>query len=281
MTLVPRAVVRDAVMRALAEDLGPLGDITAALLDPGERGTASFIPRKNGVLAGTACATEAFAQVDAEIVVRWRAADGDRVEAGGVVGIVEGPLPSILTAERTALNFLCHLSGIATLTRRFVDAAAEAPGSRARIWDTRKTLPGLRALEKAAVRAGGGVNHRGTLSEMVLVKDNHLGRLGISEAVRRAREQWPGRSVEVECERMEQVLEAVDSGADLVMLDNMAPEDVAKCVALVEGRAIVEVSGGITLETVGRYASTGADLISTSVITQSAPAFDIGLDLNA
>ena len=124
------------------------------------------------------------------------------------------------------------------------------------------------------------MNHRGSLSEMVLVKDNHLGRLGIGEAVRRAREQWPGRSVEVECERMEQVIEAVDSGADLVMLDNMPPEDVAKCVALVDGRSVVEVSGGVTLETIGRYASTGADLISTSVITQSAPAFDIGLDLD-
>ena len=143
--------------------------------------------------------------------------------------------------------------------------------------DTRKTLPGFRALEKAAVHAGGGVNHRGSLSEMVLVKDNHLGRLGISDAAPPA--AWPGRSVEVECERMEQVIEAVDSGADLVMLDNMAPEDVA-VLALVDGRSIVEVSGGVTLETIGRYASTGADLISTSVITQSAPAFDIGLDLD-
>ncbi len=280
MTDVALAVVRDAVSRALAEDLGPLGDITAALLDEGESGRASFVPRKDGVLAGTVCATEAFAQVDPAVIVQWRAGDGARVEAREVIGTVEGPLGSILTAERTALNFLCHLSGIATLTRRFVDAVGEAPGSRARIWDTRKTLPGLRTLEKAAVRAGGGVNHRGSLSEMVLVKDNHLGRLGITEALRRARERWPGRSVEVECERLEQVLEAVDGGADLVMLDNMTPEDVARCVELVDGRAVVEVSGGVTLETVARYASTGADLISTSVITQSAPAFDIGLDLD-
>jgi nicotinate-nucleotide pyrophosphorylase (carboxylating) len=279
MTEVLGAVIRDSVARALAEDLGPLGDITAALLDPRETGKASFVPRKAGVIAGTACATEAFAQVNTSVVVRWQVSDGDRVAAGDVIGTVEGPLAPILTAERTALNFLCHLSGVATLTRRFVEAAADTPGSRARIWDTRKTLPGLRALEKAAVRAGGGVNHRGSLSEMVLVKDNHLGRLGITEAVRRARERWPGRSVEVECERFEQVIEAVDSGADLVMLDNMAPEDVAKCVALVDGRAVVEVSGGVTIETVARYASTGADLISTSVITQSAPAFDIGLDL--
>jgi nicotinate-nucleotide pyrophosphorylase (carboxylating) len=279
MTDVAQAVVRDAVARALAEDLGPLGDITAALLDPGEHGVAAFVPRKNGVLAGRACATEVFAQVDELVEVQWRAADGDAVSAGAVIGTVDGALASILTAERTALNFLCHLSGIATLTRRFVDAAAAAPDSRARVWDTRKTLPGLRAFEKAAVRAGGGVNHRGSLSEMVLVKDNHLGRLGISEAIRRARERWPGRSVEVECERVEQVIEAVDAGADLVMLDNMSPEDVAKCVEVVGGRAVVEVSGGVTLETVTRYASTGADLISTSVITQSAPALDIGLDL--
>jgi len=279
MTEVAPGVVRDAVARALAEDLGPLGDITAALLDPSERGSAAFVPRKPGVLAGTACATETFAQVDTSVSVRWSAVDGDRVAAGQAIGTVEGPLASILTAERTALNFLCHLSGVATLTRRFVDAVESAPGSRARIWDTRKTLPGLRALEKAAVRAGGGVNHRGSLSEMVLVKDNHLGRLGITEAVRRARERWPGRTVEVECERIEQVLEAVDSGADLVMLDNMSPDDVAQCVDLVGRRAVVEVSGGVTLETVARYASTGADLISTSAITQSAPAFDIGLDL--
>ncbi len=280
MTDVLPSVIHDAVARALAEDLGPLGDITAALLDPDEVGRASFVPRRAGVIAGTACATEAFRQVDSSVVVQWRVVDGDRVTAGDVVGTVEGPLAPILTGERTALNFLCHLSGIATITRRFVDAAAEAPGSRARIWDTRKTLPGLRALEKAAVRAGGGVNHRGSLSEMVLVKDNHLGRLGITEAVRRARERWPGRSVEVECERIEQVIEAVDSAADLVMLDNMPPEDVAKCVAVVDGRAVVEVSGGVTIETVARYASTGADLISTSAITQSAPAFDIGLDLD-
>ena len=191
MSDVLAGVVRDAVARALAEDLGPLGDITAALLDPGERASASFIPRKAGVIAGTACATEAFAQVDPSVVVQWRVDDGGAVDARQVAGTVEGPLASILTAERTALNFLCHLSGIATLTRRFVDAAADAPDSRARIWDTRKTLPGLRALEKAAVRAGGGVNHRGSLSEMVLVKDNHLGRIGIGEAVRRRASAGP------------------------------------------------------------------------------------------
>ena len=209
------------------------------------------------------------------------------------MGRVEGRLRSVLTGERTALNFLCHLSGVATATRRFVDAvdavdAVNAGGGaggvrRTRIWETRKTLPGLRALEKAAVRAGGGVNHRGSLSDMVLVKDNHLAGTTIRAAVARARELWPGRGVEVECDRAEQVEEAVAAGADLVMLDNMDPALVAECVAAVRASTrpdiLVEVSGGVTLETVAAYARAGADLISTSAITQSAPALDIGLDL--
>jgi nicotinate-nucleotide pyrophosphorylase (carboxylating) len=186
---------------------------------------------------------------------------------------------SVLTGERSALNFLCHLSGVATMTRRFVEAA----GSGAKIWDTRKTLPGLRALEKAAVRAGGGVNHRGSLSDFVLVKDNHLGGVGIDAAVALAHDQWPGRAVEVECDRVEQVVEAIDAGAEMVLLDNMTPDEVSVCVGVVRERArarvLVEVSGGVSLETVGSYAATGADVISSSAITQSAPALDIGLDL--
>jgi nicotinate-nucleotide pyrophosphorylase (carboxylating) len=185
----------------------------------------------------------------------------------------------VLTGERTALNFLCHLSGVATATRAFVDAL----DGKARVLETRKTLPGLRALEKAAVRAGGGVNHRGSLSDMVLVKDNHLGELGIADAVRRARELWPGRGVEVECERAEQVATAVEAGADLVMLDNMTPDQIAGCVRLVRAglrpETLIEVSGGLTVENVAAVAATGADLISSSAITQSAPALDIGLDL--
>jgi nicotinate-nucleotide pyrophosphorylase (carboxylating) len=191
---------------------------------------------------------------------------------------VAGPLASVLTAERTALNFLCHLSGVASLTRRYVDAARQGSPT-VQVWDTRKTLPGLRALEKAAVRAGGGANHRGTLSDMVLVKDNHLAGIGITAAVRRARELWPARTVEVECDRPEQVAEAVEAGANLVLLDNMTPDEVRACVELVGGRALVEVSGGISLDTIAAYAAAGADLVSTSKITQSAPAFDLGLDL--
>ncbi|MGV3758642.1 MAG: nicotinate-nucleotide diphosphorylase, partial [Actinomycetota bacterium] len=172
-----RAAVVEAVARALTEDLSPLGDVTAALLPADATTTARFVPRQDGVLAGTACATEAFAQLDPAVDVAWAAADGDRITAGQVLGTVTGPMAAVLTGERTALNFLCHLSGIATLTRRFADAAAE--GGPARIWDTRKTTPGLRTLQKAAVRAGGAVNHRGNLSEWVMFKDNHLALLGI------------------------------------------------------------------------------------------------------
>jgi nicotinate-nucleotide pyrophosphorylase (carboxylating) len=277
----PRPAVVDVVARALAEDLGPLGDISAALLDDPDRTvTAAVVPRVPGVLAGSACADETYAQLDPRVTIAWSGADGDPLVAGVAVAQVTGPLGPLLTGERTALNFLCHLSGIATLTRRFVDAAAGHP---ARIVETRKTLPGLRALEKAAVRAGGGANHRGTLSDLVLVKDNHLGGLGIAEAVQRARAAWPGRGVEIECDRPEQVDQALAAGADVVMLDNMTPDAAAACVARVRASArpttVVEISGGVTLETVAAYAATGADVISTGAITQSAPALDLGLDL--
>jgi nicotinate-nucleotide pyrophosphorylase (carboxylating) len=189
----------------------------------------------------------------------------------------------VLSTERTALNFLCHLSGVATATRRFVELAIAA-NPATRILDTRKTTPGLRALEKAAVRAGGGVNHRGSLSEAVLVKDNHLGGTTIAKAVATARDRWPGRLVEVECDRREQVAEAVASGAGQVLLDNMTPDEVASCVSLVRDKAgpgvLVEVSGGVSLETVGAFAAVGADLISVGALTHSAPALDIGLDLS-
>jgi nicotinate-nucleotide pyrophosphorylase (carboxylating) len=274
----PRMAVTDAVRRALDEDLGPLGDITAALVPASARVVASMVARDSGVLAGQACATETFRQVEPAIEVDWVRADGDRVARGDHLAVVAGPLAAVLTAERTALNFLCHLSGVATATRRLVDAVAEANPST-QVWDTRKTLPGLRALEKAAVRAGGGANHRGSLSEMILLKDNHLSGLTISSAVALAHRRWPARTIEVECERLEQVQEAVEAGATIVMCDNMKPEDVSAAVELVAGRALVEVSGGSTLATAPSYAAAGADLLSTSAITQSAPAFDIGLDL--
>jgi nicotinate-nucleotide pyrophosphorylase (carboxylating) len=276
----PVHVVRECVAHALAEDIGPLGDLTAALVPETATATVAIVARATGALAGTACATEVFAQVDPAVVVTWTSADGDRLVPGQVVGTVTGPLRAVLTGERSALNFLCHLSGVATATRAFVDAIA---GTDARIWDTRKTIPGLRALEKAAVRAGGGVSHRGSLSDFVLVKDNHLAGLSITEAVTRAQSLWPGRVVEVECDRIDQLEEAIAAGATMVLLDNMTPAQVRDCVDLARAKAprgfLVEVSGGVTLDTVRSLAEAGADLISTSVITQSAPALDLGFDI--
>jgi nicotinate-nucleotide pyrophosphorylase (carboxylating) len=278
--------VRAAVTAALAEDLAPLGDITSALLPPGATAAARFVPRRDGVVAGTACATEAFAQLDHAVELQWAVADGDRVAAGQVIGTVTGPVASILTGERTALNFLCHLSGVATLTRRFVDAAARGGG--ARVWDTRKTTPGLRTLQKAAVRAGGAVNHRGNLSEWVMFKDNHLALLGIHEAVAAAKASWPGKLVHVEATDLDELQQALEAGADAVLLDNMTPEQAAEAVAVAEGwaaehggrRPLLECSGGITMETAAAYSASGVDLLSTSQITQSAPALDIGLDID-
>jgi nicotinate-nucleotide pyrophosphorylase (carboxylating) len=277
--------VREAVARALVEDLTPLGDLTSALLPADVTATASFVPRQPGILAGTECASETFAQLDATITMRWAAQDGDAVAAGQVIGTVAGPLAAILTGERTALNFLCHLSGIATLTRRFADAAAR--GGPARIWDTRKTTPGLRTLEKAAVRCGGAVNHRANLSDWVMFKDNHLAVLGVAEGVAAAKAAWPGRLVHVEAGDLDELRQALDAGADAILLDNMTPEEAKAGVALVDewaaahgtARPLLECSGGITVETAAAYAATGVDLLSTSQITQSAPALDIGLDV--
>jgi nicotinate-nucleotide pyrophosphorylase (carboxylating) len=268
----PIEAVRRAVQSALEEDVLPLGDLTASLVPAEARGRAAFTVRAPGVVAGCLCAEEAFRRVDPSVFVEWEHDDGDAVEAGTVLGRVDGPLRSILTAERTALNFLCHLSGIATLTRRFADAAAPA-----RIRDTRKTTPGLRALEKAAVRAGGGVNHRANLSDGILLKDNHLGGVGIAEAVKQAAERWPGRVVEVECDSLDQVREALAAGAGMVLLDNMTSEQVRECVAVVDGRIPVEVSGGITLDNVAEYRNV--DYIAVGALTHSAPVLDIGLDL--
>ncbi len=272
----PASAVREVVARALAEDLEPLGDVTAALLDPATTGTATLVARSPGVVAGRLAATHALTSLDDAVDVEWALPDGSTVAAGDVIATVSGPLAAILTAERTALNLLCHLSGVATLTARFV---AAAPG--ARIWDTRKTTPGLRALEKAAVRAGGGANHRGNLSEWVLVKDNHLAALGVTEAVRRARSRWPGRTVQVEADRIEQLEEAITAGADIVLLDNMSLDEIGRCVALRgdAARPLLEVSGGVDLETVGAIAATGVDLVSVGALTHSAPVLDIGLDV--
>ncbi|MGH9017620.1 MAG: carboxylating nicotinate-nucleotide diphosphorylase [Acidimicrobiales bacterium] len=279
----PLPAVREAVARALAEDLLPLGDLTSSLVPAPAAARALVVSRATGVVAGRMCAVEALGQVDPALAVDWRLDDGSRVVAGSVIAHIAGSLRSILVAERTVLNFLCHLSGVATLSARYVEAVGAA-NPATRILDTRKTTPGLRALEKAAVRAGGAWNHRGNLSEAVLVKDNHLGGLGITDAVARARHWWPGRMVEVECDRADQVAEAVDAGAAVVLLDNMTPEAVTSCVALVRhhpagGGVLIEVSGGVTLDTAPHYAAAGVDLISVGALTHSAPALDLALDL--
>ena len=272
----PLVAVREAVTRALLEDLAPLGDMTASLLPVDRQAAALLVSRDEGVMAGRLCATESFAQVDPSVVVEWHLDDGADLAAGDVLGRIEGPLASILTGERTALNFVRHLSGVATLTRRFVRATK----GKATILDTRKTTPGLRTLEKAAVRAGGGTNHRGSLSDGVLVKDNHLGGMSIAEAVRRAKLRWPGRLVEVECDRIDQVTEAIEAGATMVMLDNMTPAQVRKAIKVVDGRVPVEVSGRMSIDVVGDYAKiAGVDFISVGALTHSAPVLDIGLDL--
>jgi nicotinate-nucleotide pyrophosphorylase (carboxylating) len=270
-------VLREVVARALAEDLGALGDLTSvALIPEGAKGSGRFLARQAGVLAGTAAATEVFAELDSGVRVSWKRRDGDDLEAGQEFGLIRGRLRSVLAGERCALNFLGHLSGVATLTRAYTRAA----GDRARIRDTRKTLPGLRALEKAAVRAGGGANHRGGLSDAVLIKDNHLRVCTITVAVARARSRWPGTVIEVECDTLEQVAEAKAAGADLVLLDNMSPDDVGRAVAVLGGAAQIEVSGRVTLDNVAAYAAAGADLISVGALTHSAPVLDLALDLD-
>ena len=279
----PLFEVKQAVARALAEDLSPLGDLTSALL-PAQLGEARIVARVPGRLAGTMCVTETFAQLDPEVEVAWGSDEGDQIAAGEQLAVLRGPCSSLLTGERTALNFLGHLSGIATLTAAYVAAASE--GGSAQVWDTRKTIPGLRSLAKAAVRAGGGRNHRGNLSDWMLIKDNHLGSIGITQAVALARDRWPARTVHVECDRMDQCIEALEAGADAILLDNMSPEEVMACVAAAEirqggqvRRTLLEVSGGVNLETIASYAGTGVDMISVGAITNSDPVIDLGLDL--
>lgn len=282
----PSFAVADAVARALAEDLTPLGDLTSALLAPGLDALAEFVARDAGTLAGRACAQETFRQVDPALAVTWSADDGDELAAGQAFGEVYGSLASILTAERTALNFVSHLSGIATVTASYVAAVREV-GDTVRIWDTRKTTPGLRTLEKAAVRAGGGANHRGNLSDWILVKDNHLAVMSVSDAVASARALWPARTVHIECDTLAQVREAAEAGADALLLDNMTVDEVEEATRLTaqiaaatgNRRPLLEVSGGVTLDSVRVLARLDIDCISVGRITNSAPVLDIGLDI--
>jgi nicotinate-nucleotide pyrophosphorylase (carboxylating) len=270
----------DLVVRALAEDLGRGGDLTSdAVVAPDQVGTARLIAREPGIVAGTEVATAVFHTLDRGVVSVSSAEDGGAVAAGGDLLVVEGPVRSILAAERTALNFLGRLSGIATLTGRYVAAVA---GHRAAIVCTRKTTPGLRTVEKYAVRCGGGSNHRFGLDDAVLIKDNHvLAAGGVRNAVERARSVTGHTvTVELEVDTFEQLEEGLSLGVDAVLLDNMSVANLRRAVELVAGRAVTEASGGVTLENVGEIAATGVDLISVGALTHSARSLDVSLELD-
>lgn len=264
---------------ALAEDLES-GDLTsAATIDPSERAVARAVARAPLVVSGGEVFARVFYHVDPGLRVERKLDDGERAAPGDVLWVVEGSSRSILAGERTALNFVQRLCGVATLTRRFVDAVPE--GCRLRIADTRKTTPGLRLLEREAVRAGGGFNHRDDLGSAVLIKDNHIeAGGGIAKTVARARAHAPHTTrIEVEVESLAALNEALEAGADVVMLDNFAPEEIAEAVRRAQGKALVEISGGITLERIPEIARAGVDVASVGALTHSAPAADIGLDL--
>ncbi len=277
-----KAQIGKIIDSALAEDLGS-GDLTTELLIPSElHGRASIVVRGEGVLAGIGVAAEVFRRVDPLVQFRGLVSDGSKVHPGDVAATIEGSAASILKAERTALNFLQHLSGIATETARYVEAVS---GLGTKIYDTRKTIPGLRPLEKYAVRVGGGYNHRQSLGDGILIKDNHLAALrsqgiGLREVVEKARRAAPHTlNIEVEVQNIEEARQALDAGAETIMVDNMNLEDMRYVVQLCQGRALIEASGGITLENVRAVAETGVDLISIGALTHSAKALDIGLEL--
>ena len=274
-----RHVVADVIARALEEDLGAAGDVTtSATITASALAAADLVPREDGVVAGLPVAAYVFETVgQGRLRVEFGTADGARVSAGEVLATVRGPVRDILTAERTALNLLGHLSGIATLTRRWVDAI---DGTGAQIRDTRKTLPGLRALEKYAVRCGGGVNHRMSLSDAALVKDNHVAAAGgVVAAFDLVRAAYPELPLEVEVDTVEQAREVIDAGAQLVLLDNMSPDDMREVVAFAAGRCRLEASGGLQLDNARTVAETGVDYLSIGALTHSAPQLDIGLDI--
>jgi nicotinate-nucleotide pyrophosphorylase (carboxylating) len=270
------AVYRDLVRRALEEDVGS-GDVTTeSTVDAGQRARGVFVVKAACILAGLDVAAETFRQVDASVAIAGRRLDGERCAPGDEIAVVTGAARALLIAERTALNFLQRLSGIATRTRQLVDAT----GGRITVLDTRKTTPTLRALEKYAVRAGGGTNHRAGLYDAILIKDNHV-RLarGVRAAVDRARRQHPDLRVEVEAQRLEEVDEAIAAGADTILADNLSAADLREAVRRVGGRAKVEISGGVTLDRIGELAATGADYVSIGALTHSAPAVDISFEI--
>jgi nicotinate-nucleotide pyrophosphorylase (carboxylating) len=277
------SALRRLVEQALEEDLGR-GDVTGdVLIPPGVEARAVLRSRELGVIAGLDIARLVFELVDVNVKFTALAGDGSAVTRDQDLAVVSGAARSLLRAERVSLNFLQRLSGIATLTSRYVEAVR---GTRARIVDTRKTTPGLRAIEKYAVRVGGGFNHRRDLSDAMMIKDNHLAVIAacgfsLSDAVKRARESMPHTlKIEIEVDRLDQIAEAIGAGADIILLDNMSFEDVGKAVRMIDGRAITEASGGVSLSTVSELGASGVDVISVGALTHSAPALDIGLDVD-
>jgi len=274
--------IKSTIERALVEDLGP-GDITTdSLIPPDIRGIGTVLSKATGVIAGLDVALEVFRQTNPAVETRVLMADGSEVAPGDVVAEVEGSIAGILKGERVALNFLQHLSGIATETSRYVKAVQ---GTKARIIDTRKTVPGLREMEKYAVRVGGGHNHRYNLADGILIKDNHIAalraqELSMKDIVGRARENSPHTlRIEVEVETVDEAQEAMKARADAILLDNMSLEEMRRAVTLVQGKCLTEASGGINLETVKAVAETGVDLISVGSLTHSVRALDISLDM--
>ena len=274
--------IRDLIDTALAEDIGTGDPTTDTLVPPDLTGSAALVTRDYGVVAGVDVAAAVFGRFDNDLQVEVLVQDGSTVAPGDRLAKITGSVASILKAERTAVNFLQHLSGVATQTRRYVDAVH---GNRAQIVDTRKTIPGLRKLAKYAVTMGGGRNHRQNLADGILIKDNHIAALalegvGIGDVVRRALAKASHTiRVEIEVDTLAQLEEVLDAGADLVLLDNMELEQMETAVKLASGRAVVEASGGITLETVREIAETGVDIISVGALTHSAPALNVSLDM--
>lgn len=277
-TLSP-LMVEDAVRAALAEDLGLAGDLTSdATIAPEAKAKAIMNCREVGTIAGLPVAAAAFQAMHQGVHFQPLVADGDRVVAGDDVAIIEGPARAILAAERVALNYMCHLSGIATYTAHFADKIAH---TKAAVCCTRKTIPGLRAFEKYAVKCGGGSNHRYGLDDAILIKDNHIAVAGgVREAIEAAR-KFAGHliKIEVEVDTLEQLAVALEAGPDVVMLDNMSLDELREGVTMVAGRIPVEASGNVNIDTIQAIAETGVDMISTSKITMSAPTLDLGLDI--
>jgi len=268
--------ILDCIRRALDEDIGTGDATTLSIVPPDATMRGQIIAKQDGIIAGLDVARAAYGLLDSDVDFAAQVADGSRVTKGGILALVSGRTSSLLTAERTALNFLGRMSGIATLTRQFVDAVA---GTRAVILDTRKTAPGLRLVDKLAVKLGGGWNHRIGLYDMILIKDNHIDYAGgIEEAVRRARAFDSGLQIEVEARTLDDVNVALKLGVERILLDNMSVEMMAEAMTLTNGRAKLEASGNVTLETVRAIAETGVDYISVGALTHSAKVFDVSFD---